>query len=36
MMKSIAQEVAPFRIRVNAVCPGAVRTPITLNPAFGL
>jgi len=28
MMKSIAQEVAPFRIRVNSVCPGAVRTPI--------
>ncbi|MFO1113671.1 MAG: SDR family oxidoreductase [Rhodospirillales bacterium] len=30
MMKSIAQEVAPFRIRVNAVCPGAVRTPINV------
>ena len=28
MMKSIAQEVAPFRIRVNSVCPGAIRTPI--------
>lgn len=28
MMKSIAQEVAPLRIRVNSVCPGAVRTPI--------
>jgi glucose 1-dehydrogenase len=28
MMKSIAQEVAPYRIRVNSVCPGAVRTPI--------
>jgi len=28
MMKSIAQEVAPLRIRVNALCPGAVRTPI--------
>ena len=25
MMKSIAQEVAPHRIRVNSVCPGAVR-----------
>ncbi|MDP0495237.1 MAG: SDR family oxidoreductase [Verrucomicrobiota bacterium JB024] len=28
MMKSIAQEVAPFRIRCNAICPGAIRTPI--------
>jgi len=28
MMKSIAQEVAPYRIRVNSVSPGAVRTPI--------
>ncbi len=28
MMKSIAQEVAPYRIRVLSICPGAVRTPI--------
>lgn len=28
MMKSLAQELAPKRIRVNSVCPGAVRTPI--------
>jgi glucose 1-dehydrogenase len=28
MMKSLAQEVAPYRIRVNSVCPGATRTPI--------
>ncbi len=28
MMKSIAQEVAAMRIRVNSICPGAIRTPI--------
>ena len=28
MMKSLAQEVAPYGIRVNSVCPGATRTPI--------
>ncbi len=28
MMRSIAQEVAPARIRVNSLCPGAIRTPI--------
>src|SRR6516164_4033379 len=28
LMKSIAQELAPFRIRVNSIGPGAVRTPI--------
>ncbi len=31
MMKSIAQEVAPYRIRVNSICPGAVRTPINMQ-----
>ncbi len=31
MMKSIAQEVAPWRIRVNAISPGAVRTPINME-----
>ena len=28
LMKSLAQEVAPQRIRVNSISPGAVRTPI--------
>jgi glucose 1-dehydrogenase len=31
MMKSIAQEVAPYRIRVNSICPGAIRTPINMD-----
>jgi len=28
MMKSLAQEYAPRKIRVNSICPGAIRTPI--------
>jgi glucose 1-dehydrogenase len=28
LMKSIAQELAPYRIRVNSICPGAIRTAI--------
>jgi glucose 1-dehydrogenase len=28
LMKSLAQEVAPYRIRVNSIAPGAIRTPI--------
>ncbi len=28
MMESLAQEVAPQRIRVNGIAPGAIRTPI--------
>lgn len=28
LMRSIAQELAPHRIRVNSVAPGAIRTPI--------
>lgn len=31
MMKSIAQEVAPYKIRVNSICPGAIRTPINTS-----
>ena len=31
MMKSVAQEVAPHRIRVNSICPGAIRTPINTS-----
>ncbi|MBN8961301.1 MAG: glucose 1-dehydrogenase [Rhizobiales bacterium] len=28
LMKSIAQELAPYRIRVNSIAPGAIQTPI--------
>lgn len=28
LMKSLAQELAPMKIRVNSVAPGAIRTPI--------
>ena len=30
LMKSVAQEVAPYRIRVNSISPGAIRTPINM------
>ncbi len=30
-MKSLAQEVAHFRIRVNAISPGAIRTPMNVE-----
>lgn len=33
LMKSMAQELAPHRIRVNSICPGAIRTPIN-KPAW--
>jgi glucose 1-dehydrogenase len=32
-MKSLAQEVAPQRIRVNGIAPGAIATPIN-RPAW--
>jgi glucose 1-dehydrogenase len=28
LMKSMAQELASLRIRINSICPGAIRTPI--------
>ena len=31
LMRSIAQELAPHRIRVNSVAPGAIRTPINAS-----
>jgi len=31
LMKSLAQELAPHRIRVNSLCPGAIRTPINTD-----
>ena len=31
MMRSIAQELAPYLIRVNAIAPGAIRTPINTD-----
>ncbi len=31
MMKSIAQELAPHKIRVNSIAPGAIKTPINTS-----
>jgi SDR family mycofactocin-dependent oxidoreductase len=33
LMKVLAQELGPHRIRVNAVCPTTVRTPLVINDA---
>lgn len=33
LMKSIAQELAPFKVRVNSIAPGAIKTPIN-QPAW--
>jgi glucose 1-dehydrogenase len=33
LMQSMAQELAPLRIRVNSIAPGAIRTPIN-RPAW--
>jgi glucose 1-dehydrogenase len=31
LMQSLAQEVAPHRVRVNSIAPGAIRTPINTS-----
>lgn len=31
LMKTIAQELAPYKIRANAVAPGAVKTAINID-----
>lgn len=35
LMRSLAQEVAPDRIRVNGIAPGAIRTPINEDATEG-
>jgi len=34
MMKSMAQEFAPRKVRINSICPGAIQTPIN-HAAWG-
>jgi glucose 1-dehydrogenase len=31
LMRSMAQELAPQKIRINSICPGAIKTPINVN-----
>jgi 3-oxoacyl-[acyl-carrier protein] reductase len=35
LVKSLALELAPFKVRVNAICPVAVRTPMMTQFGFG-
>jgi SDR family mycofactocin-dependent oxidoreductase len=32
LMKNVAMELAPYGIRCNAICPGAINSPMTNNP----
>jgi meso-butanediol dehydrogenase/(S,S)-butanediol dehydrogenase/diacetyl reductase len=36
LTQSLAREVAPYNVTVNAVCPGVVRTPLWDDPATGI
>jgi 3-oxoacyl-[acyl-carrier protein] reductase len=35
LVKALALELAPFKVRVNAICPVAVRTPMMTRFGFG-
>ena len=35
LVKALALELAPFKVRVNAICPVAVRTPMITKFGFG-
>lgn len=36
LTQSLAKEVAPYSVTINAVCPGVVRTPLWDDPATGI